>query len=48
MISWWCTALARPWSWQWIPYPGIWVASILPLILYGGAVRRHDGETDWR
>lgn len=46
MISWWCTALARPWTWQWIPYPGIWVASILPLVAYGRSVRKHAGETD--
>ncbi|HSM45543.1 MAG TPA: cytochrome c oxidase assembly protein [Acidimicrobiia bacterium] len=48
MISWWCTALARPWSWQWIPYPGIWAASILPLVLYWRAVRRHAGAVDRR
>jgi cytochrome c oxidase assembly factor CtaG len=46
MISWWCTALARPWSWEWIPYPGIWAAAILPMVFYGRAVRRHDGPTD--
>lgn len=46
MIQWWCTALARPWSWQWIPYPGIWVASVVPLVLYGRSLRRHDGPTD--
>lgn len=48
MIAWWCTALARPWSWEWIPYPGIWAASILPMIFYGRALRRHRGDTDWR
>jgi putative membrane protein len=47
MISWWCTALTRPWTWKWIPYPGIWVASIVPLILYSRSVRRHRGPTDW-
>lgn len=46
MISWWCTALARPWSWEWIPYPGIWAAAILPMVFYGRAVRRHEGPTD--
>ena len=46
MIEWWCTALARPWSWQWIPYPGIWAASIIPLVVYWQSVRRHDGPTD--
>ena len=48
MISWWCTALARPWSWQWIPYPGIWAASILPLVLYWRSVRRHASAVDRR
>ena len=48
MISWWCTALARPWTWEWIPYPGIWLASILPVVLYARAVRRHPGPIDAR
>ncbi len=48
MISWWCTALARPWTWEWIPYPGIWLASIVPVILYARAVRRHGGPIDTR
>lgn len=48
MISWWCTALARPWSWQWIPYPGIWAASILPLVLYWRSVRSNAGAVDRR
>ena len=46
MITWWCTALARPWEWQWIAYPGIWVATLLPLIGYALAVRHHDGPID--
>lgn len=48
MISWWCTALARPWTWQWIPYPGIWAAAILPMVSYGRSVRRHEGPVDWK
>ncbi|HUG08769.1 MAG TPA: cytochrome c oxidase assembly protein [Acidimicrobiia bacterium] len=48
MIEWWCTALARPWTWEWIPYPGIWAASILPLVLYGRSLRRHEGVADRR
>ncbi|MFO7299260.1 MAG: cytochrome c oxidase assembly protein [Actinomycetes bacterium] len=46
-LTWWCVALDRPWSWSWIPYPGIWAASILPMVLYTIAVRRH-GEVDWK
>ncbi len=48
MITWWCTALARPWTWDWIPYPGIWAAALLPLFLYGRALRRHPGAVDWK
>jgi putative membrane protein len=47
-MQWWCTALTRPWAWQWIAYPGIWAAAILPLVLYGWSTRRHSGETDRR
>lgn len=46
MITWWCTALARPWTWEWIPYPGIWVASILPVFFYVRSLRRHPGPHD--
>lgn len=48
MISWWCTALARPWTWTWIPYPGIWLASILPIVFYLRSVLRHSGPRDHR
>jgi putative membrane protein len=48
VITWWCTALTRPWTWEWIPYPGIWAASLLPIVGYGRAVHRHDDVTDWR
>lgn len=40
MISWWCTALERPWTWEWIPYPGVWIATALPIFFYTRAVRR--------
>ena len=46
MITWWCTALERPWTWQWIAYPGIWVAALLPLVGYLRAVWRHPGPID--
>ncbi|HUF94794.1 MAG TPA: cytochrome c oxidase assembly protein, partial [Acidimicrobiia bacterium] len=48
MIQWWCTALARPWTWQWIPYPGIWLATLLPVTLYVRIVRRHPSSVDRR
>lgn len=48
MITWWCTALERPWTWEWIAYPGIWVVSAVPLILYFRAVVRHSAPIDRR
>lgn len=47
MISFWCTALTRPWTWEWIAYPGIWLATLLPIVGYAISVRRHRGPTDW-
>lgn len=47
-VTWWCVALDKPWSWQWIAYPGIWVASIVPMVAYGIAVARHPGPVDAR
>ena len=47
MISFWCTALTRPWTWEWIAYPGIWLATILPIAAYLVAVRRYPGKVDW-
>ena len=47
-VTWWCVALERPWSWQWIAYPGIWLASVLPMVAYGVAVNRHPSPVDWR
>lgn len=46
MISWWCTALEAPWTWAWIPYPGVWIVTLLPVFLYLRAVRRHSSEVD--
>ena len=48
MIVWWCTALTRPWTWEWIPYPGIWVATIIPIVWYVLAISRHAGVIDWK
>jgi putative membrane protein len=45
VISWWCTTLEEPWSWSWIAYPGIWLASVIPIFLYGRSVRAHDEPT---
>jgi putative membrane protein len=48
MISWWCVALEEPWTWQWIPYPGIWVASTLPIVAYMWWTSRSEQPTSLR
>jgi putative membrane protein len=48
MITWWCVALERPWTWQWIAYPGIWIATLAPIVAYLRAVLRHPGRLDRR
>lgn len=48
MIEWWCTALERPWSWAWIPYPGVWLATLLPVALYVRSLRNHSAPIDRR
>lgn len=48
MIEWWCTALERPWSWAWIPYPGVWLATLLPVALYVRSLRNHSAPVDRR
>jgi putative membrane protein len=48
MIQWWCTAQQRPFTWRWIPYPGIWLAIALPTIWYLVATARSDQPTTRR
>ncbi len=47
-MRWWCVALETPWSWTWSPYPGVWVASLLPIGVYWWAVRRGPRPIDRR
>lgn len=47
MINWWCTALHEPWTWERISYPGIWLASLIPLVFYARSVVKH-GSIDWK
>ncbi len=46
MITWWCTALTRPWTWEWVPYPGIWLATLIPLAMYFRAVVSSERPID--
>ncbi len=48
MISFWCSALTQPWTWEWIAYPGIWLATIIPIAAYFVSARRHESEIDRR
>ena len=48
MINWWCTAEEKPWTWDWVPYPGIWLATIVPLAIYGRAISLHGEQRDRR
>lgn len=45
-LSWWCTALEEPWTWQWVAYPAIWVVAFGPLVAYHLAMRRRGAEAD--
>ncbi len=46
MITWWCTAQEEPWTWNWVAYPGIWIAAILPIVFYVRAALIHVGPVD--
>lgn len=48
MISWWCVARQEPWTWQWVAYPGVWLAAILPTVAYFRAAARTDEITTRR
>ena len=42
-MQWWCSAQGIPWSWQWRPYPGVWVFMLGILALYLLMLRREPG-----
>ena len=49
-VQWWCAATGIPWTWEWKPYPGVWlfVAAIAALywrIAWGSAERRAGRTT---
>jgi putative membrane protein len=50
-MQWWCVAQGVPWTWQWQPYPGVWLF-VLALVAGYATVRRlrpDDEETPtWR
>lgn len=44
-MTWWCTRLHVPWSWQWRPYPGIWLLVAGAVVTYLSAARADPATT---
>lgn len=44
-MQWWCVALEKPWSWTWVPYPGVWLAVISLVGWYLWATREPGSVT---
>lgn len=40
MIQWWCSAAGTPWTWDWRPYPGVWLFISLFVIAWFAITRR--------
>ena len=41
-MQWWCSAQGVPWSWQWRPYPGVWLFMLAVVALYLIILRREE------
>ena len=39
-LQWWCSAQGIPWTWEWRPYPGVWLFVLVLAVAYWGVVRR--------
>jgi putative membrane protein len=39
-VNWWCAATGRPWTWDWQPFPGIWLFVLAIAAWYVWALRR--------
>jgi putative membrane protein len=53
-MKWWCSASDAAWSWDWRPYPGVWLVLVLAIAFHfrawsrvelAGLTRRHAGQT---
>lgn len=44
-MQWWCVARQEPWTWSWIPYPGVWLAALVPAGWYFWATREPGSVT---
>ena len=44
-MTWWCSAIQRPWDWTPRPYLGVWLLCALIVVGYVVALRRHRAQT---
>jgi putative membrane protein len=44
MIQWWCSAAGTPWTWDWRPYPGVWLFVAAMVAFWMTATRRASAE----
>ncbi len=47
-MQWWCSARGIPWTWDWRPYPGVWLLVGGLLVAWVGMARRHRSTTGER
>lgn len=47
-MQWWCSATTAAWSWDWRPYPGVWLFVLLLAGAWLWLRRRHAGREDLR
>jgi putative membrane protein len=40
-MQWWCSATTAEWSWNWRPYPGVWIFMLAIVAAYAWSVRRY-------
>ena len=43
-LQWWCSAQGIPWTWEWRPYPGVWLFVLVLAVAYWRLVRRSAPE----
>lgn len=52
-MQWWCSAQGTRWTWEWRPYPGVWLLMLLIAVTYyrlthgASAAHRHQTAAGW-
>jgi putative membrane protein len=46
MIQWWCSAAGTPWTWDWRPYPGVWLFVAAMVVTWVGITRRASSTSN--